>query len=365
MFEKLVRHNVRDLTPAVPGKTYNEIKREYGVDDVLRLGNNENPWGVSPRSVEAVRAELQVSNFYPDWTCHDLRTALAERHGVTPDEVTVSGGASNILTLITQAFVGPGDEVVMAAPTFPVYRRDVLISGGVPIEVPLKDFTHDLEAMASAVGQRTKAVIICNPNNPTGTVVAPSELAAFIDNLPESILVVLDDVYIDFVEEAYAFDPMDLIKAGRPIIVVRSFSKLYGLAGIRVGYALADAELIRYLNTVKEAFPVSNLAQAAALAALDDEPFREHVVRETLKERSAFARALQDMGLTCVPTQTNFVFMNFGISSKIVFQGLLPHGIIVAVIGAGPDSTWGRVTVGTPEQNTRFLQALKEVLSQA
>jgi histidinol-phosphate aminotransferase len=362
MSRRLLRPSLESLEPYIPGKPAEEVQEAFGLKEVIKLASNENPWGPSPMALEAMREELSRVSQYPEGTCRELRRALAVHLGVQDEMITVSNGADNILMMIVQAFAEAGEEVVMAKPTFPVYRTATLIGGGVPVEVPLRDFTHDLEAMGSAVGPRTKVIIICNPNNPTGTMVTHREVEAFLSEIPDDVLLVLDEVYGDFVASIEFPDALALIQGERPVISVRSFSKLYGLAGLRVGYAVGPVELIQALNRVREPFPVNRLAQVAALAALQDDGFSHHVLTETARERSYLSEALERIGLRCIPSHTNFLFVDLGTDAQAVFEALLRRGIIIR-----PGAVWGsptccRITVGTPEQNERLVHALGQLI---
>lgn len=362
MSRRLTRSVIDALEPYIPGRPIEEVQREYGISDVIKMASNENPWGTSPLALEAMREELGRGNLYPEGSCRALREALAQRLGVTPEMVVVSNGADNVLMMIAQAFVEGGDEVVMAHPTFAFYRTVVLLMGGVPVEVPLRDFAHDLPAMAEAVGPRTKAVIVCNPNNPTGTIVVKRDLQSFLDGIPADILVVLDEVYGDFATSPDYPDGLDFLSVDRPFVSVRSFSKLYGLAGLRVGYAVTSPGLAEALNRVREPFPVNRLAQVGARAALQDEAFRNHVLMETQRGRDFLGKALRDLGLRCLESNTNFVFVDLGRDAEGVFQALLRRGIIVRPGGIWGAPTWCRITIGTIDQNRRLVQALTEVL---
>ncbi len=365
MSKRLTRSVIDALEPYVPGRPIEDVQREYGLTDVIKMASNENPWGTSPAALEAMREELVKGNLYPEGSCRELREALAEVLGVTPEMVVVSNGADNILMMIAQAFVEEGDEVVMACPTFALYRTAVLLMGGVPVEVPLRDFTHDLPGMAAAVGPRTKAVILCNPNNPTGTIVVKSDLESFLDGIPPDTLVVLDEVYGDFAASAEYPNGLDFVSGQRPFVSVRSFSKLYGLAGLRVGYAVTAPRLAEALNRVREPFPVNRLAQVGARAALRDEAFRRHVLVETQRGRTFLGQALREMGLRCLDSHTNFVFVDLGTDAQVVFQALLRRGIIVRPGGIWGAPSWCRITIGTMEQNQRLVQTLTEVLREA
>lgn len=347
----------------VPGRPVEEVRASYGVSRVIKMASNENPWGPSPKALERAKLELEKVAMYPEGTCAELRGALAARLGVTEEMVTVSNGGDNVLMMIAQAFVEPGDRVVMGTPTFPVYRTACLLMGGEPVEVPLKDFIHDLEAMARAAARGAKMVIICNPNNPTGTIVGEKELKDFLSALPQEVLVVLDEVYADFVDCEDFPDGLDLIHQGKSVLSVRSFSKLYGLAGLRVGYGIGPPDLVQALNKVREPFPVNRVAQAAALGALEDQGFKEKILKETHRGRAELARALREMGLRCLDSHTNFVFVDLGRDSEEVSQSLLARGIVIRPGKLWKTPTWCRITVGRPEENRELVRALSEILA--
>jgi histidinol-phosphate aminotransferase len=351
------------LQPYVPGKAPEEVRRSHGLEKVIKMASNENPWGTSPKALERAKMELEKSALYPEGSCLELREALAKRYEVSKDMIVVSNGGDNVLGLIAHAFLEVGDEAVMATPTFPIYRTAALVAGGEPIEVPLRNFVHDLHAMAQKVGPRTKLLFICNPNNPTGTIVRRHDLMGFLETLPETVLVVLDEVYCDFVEEEDFPDGISLIKEGWRILSVRSFSKLYGLAGLRIGYAVGPEDIIDALEKVREPFPVNRVAQAAALGALEDEEFRRFVISETKGERKRLASALEDMGLNCLESHTNFLFVDLGRDSEVVFEKLLRMGIIIRPGKIWGTPTWCRITIGRREENQELLSALRKVLA--
>jgi histidinol-phosphate aminotransferase len=364
MRNRLARSVLEQLKPYVPGKPVEEVRREYGLDEIVKMASNENPWGTSPMAMEAMKEEVAQAFQYPEGSCLDLRQSLAERLNLEEEMITVSNGADNVLMMIVQAFIEPGEEVIMACPTFPVYRSSVSLMGGVPVEVPLQAFTHDLEAMNAAMTDRTKAVFICNPNNPTGTVVNSKILEDSLSRLPADVLMVLDEVYGDFASPEVLPDALEWIRQGKRVISVRSFSKLYGLAGLRVGYAAAPSTFIEALNRVREPFPVNRLAQVAALAALKDQAFSEYVIAETRREKDELAQGLGKMGMRCLPSHTNFMFVDLGIDAQAVFEALLKRGIIIRPGGIWGTPTWCRITIGTQEQNRKVVKALEEVVEE-
>jgi histidinol-phosphate aminotransferase len=362
MVQQMAREILEKLDPYVPGKPVEEVQREYGLREVIKMASNENPWGVPPRVIQALTEALPHLAQYPEGSCLELRRSLSRRLGVEEDMVTVSNGADNVLMMIAQAFVERGDEVVMARPTFPVYRTAALLMEGHPVEVPLREHTHDLEAMARAITPRTKAIFLCNPNNPTGTLVIRAELERFLKRIPSGVLLVVDEVYGDFADSEDYPDALEYIRQGAPIISVRSFSKIYGLAGLRIGYAIAPKEIIGWLNRVREPFPVNRLAQIAAQAALEDEDFRRRVLEETRRGKEFLREELRRLGMHCLPSHTNFLFVDLGVDAQLVFSALLRKGIIIRPGGIWGTPTWCRITIGTQEQNERLVESLKEVL---
>lgn len=360
--ERIVRKGILALAPYVPGKSIEEVERELGKKRWVKLASNENVLGPSPKALAAIRQELSNLHMYPEGPCPDLREALAQKFSVSGENVVISNGADNLLVLVASAFLNEGEEAVMAAPTFSMYATVTRILGGKPVEVKLSAFTHDLSSMLKKVNRRTKLVFICNPNNPTGTIVSRTELDAFFSKVPGRVVVVLDEAYGDFADSPEYPKGVNYVKVGRPVIVLRTFSKVYGLAGLRVGYAIGRADLIDCLYRVREPFPVHRLGQAGAVAALKDKVHAEKSVRMVIEGRKFLYRELDKMGLFYLPSQANFIFMDMGKDSKKALQDLLREGVIIR-----PGYIWGyptfaRVTVGTMEDNSRLIKALRKIL---
>jgi histidinol-phosphate aminotransferase len=290
-----------------------------------------------------------------------LRKALAKKFAIPEGMIVISNGADNLIFMMANAFVNEGDEVLMADPTFPVYTNVTQIMGGKPVKVKLKEFTHDLDAMLKKVNRKTKLVFICNPNNPTGTTVSMEALNAFLSRLPKRVVVVLDEAYGDFVENAFYPAGLDYVKEGKQIIALRTFSKVYGLAGLRIGYALGREDLVGCLYQVRDPFPVHRLAQVAALAALNDDEHAIKSVQLVYEGKRYLYKELERMGVFYVPSEANFIFIDFKKDSQRVFQAFLKEGIIIR-----PGKVWGyptfaRVTIGRMEDNRRFIKALKKI----
>jgi len=360
--ENLARKGILKITSYVPGKSIEEVQKEFGTKRWVKLASNENLLGPSPKAVAAIRDELPNIYLYPEGPCTILRKAIAEKFAIPEGMIVISNGADNLILMIASAFVNGGDEVVMADPTFSVYTNVTQIMGGKPIKVKLKDFTHDLEAMLKKISRKTKLVFICNPNNPTGTTVSLEPFNYFLSKLPKHVIVVLDEAYGDFVEDAFYPNGLDYIKAKNQMIVLRTFSKVYGLAGLRIGYALGREDLIHCLYQVRDPFPVHRMAQVAAVAALNDESHVIQSIQFVYEGKRYFYKELDKMGLSYVPSQANFIFIDFEKNSEEVFQAFLREGIIVR-----PGKVWGyptfaRVTIGRMEDNQKFIKALKKIL---
>jgi histidinol-phosphate aminotransferase len=362
--EELARPQVLRLIPYSPGRPMEEVERELGLDEVLKLASNENPLGPSPLALQAIREALQGLHRYPDGNCHSLRQRLSRHLGVRPEELCFGNGSNELLELVTRAFLGPGDEAVMAHPAFVVYRSVCQAVGCEVREVSLKDFTHDLHGMLGAVTARTKLVIVGNPNNPTGTCVSPSDLHGFLQELPQNVILVVDEAYREYVPRDLQPDLFRHIRDGRFLLTLRTFSKAYGLAGLRIGYGVAPAEMVEILNRVRQPFNVNMLAQKAAVAALDDTAHLEETLRITEAGRRSLQARLHEMGLSYTPSVTNFILIDVWVEGRRVAHALLRKGVIVRDMEGYGLPTHIRVTVGTSQENTRALKALGEVLDE-
>lgn len=354
---------VQRLRPYVPGRPVEEVQREYGLTDVIKLASNENAWGPSPRAAAAIRAAAERVGVYPDAACHRLTHALARRWEVAPEQIIAGNGSDEIIHFLGVAFLSAGDELLTGVPSFTRYEAAAHLNGAECIQVPLADYTFDLEAMMTRLTPRTRLVFIANPNNPTGTVVTRARFERFVDAAPEQAVVVLDEAYFEYMDDPAAPDGLDYVRQGRNVVVLRTFSKIYALAGLRVGYGIARPEIVRALHQVREPFNVSLLAQEAAVASLEDTEHVPSTAARTREGRDALTSAFEGMGLRPVPSQANFVLVDVGRDSRAVCEALMRRGVIVRT-----DPDWGlpthlRVTVGTPEQNARFLRELAAVLA--
>jgi histidinol-phosphate aminotransferase len=362
--DKLARQEIFKIKPYVPGKPVEEVERELGIRDVIKLASNENPLGPSPRAVEALRSAVGQVHFYPDGNCYYLKQALAAKLNQAPEEFMVGNGSDELLTLLAQAFLRPGEEIIMGDPSFSEYDFAAKIMGGEVIKVPLKNFTHDLKAMAEQVSPLTKMIFVCNPNNPTGTMVPQAEVTAFMKAVPEDVLVIFDEAYFEYVDDPHYPDSLQYVREGRNAIVLRTFSKVYGLAGLRIGYGIAPEKIISAVNRVREPFNVNLLAQKAALAALEDVEFVERSKAMNREEKERLYGALAKLNLRYIPSQANFIFIDAGLDCQVLFKKLLLKGVIVRTGDIFGYPTFIRLTVGRPAENAKFLRCLQEVLEE-
>ena len=356
-----VHPDIAALSPYVPGKPIDELQRELGLTRVIKLASNENPLGPSPKALAVINETAATLHRYPDGGAFKLRQALAHRWKVTDEQIILGNGSDEILGLLARTFLSPGDEAVMAAHTFVIYHMEVTAAHGKAVTVPLKDWRHDVAAMAGAITDRTRLVFLCNPNNPTGTMVSAEEVAWLIARIPDHVVVVFDEAYFEYVRSSEFPDSMAWIKEGRNVIVLRTFSKIYGLAGLRIGYGVTTSEIVNLLNRVRPPFNANSIAQRAALAALDDD---EHVARSRAVNQAGMEQitnGLRALGLAPISSEANFVYVDVGRDGRAVFDAMLRHGVIVRHI----DGRMIRVTIGQAEENRVFLGALAQVLQQA
>lgn len=356
-FQSLAKPVVLTQPVYEPGKPIEYVARELGLDPetIIKLASNENPFGPSPKAVAAAKHALEHGELYPDGGCFELRQKLAGVRGLAPDQLVVGNGSNEIIELLGHAFIGPGDEVVMGAPAFVVYKLVTLLFGAKAVEVPLRDWRHDVAAIAQAVTPRTKLVYVCTPNNPTGGANTEAELLAFARALPPHVIAVFDEAYAEFLERAPDLRP--LIAEGRNVVCLRTFSKIYGLASLRIGYGYGSAELCALLNRVRQPFNVNAIAQAAALAALEDREFAEKTARENRAGLAQLEAGCRGLGLEFVPSVANFMLVKVGDGGK-VFEALQRRGVIVRPVKSYGLPEWIRVTVGTSDQNARLLREL-------
>lgn len=359
-----VAEHIAQLKPYPPGKPLEELEREYGITDSVKLASNENPLGSSPRALEAIRNHLENLHRYPDGSGFSLRRRLSRRLAVPESCIVLGNGSNEIIELVVRTFVQPGDEVLMSDPTFLVYPLMVQAVAGRPVRVPQKLFAHDLEGMAAAVTPRTRIVFLDNPNNPSGSIISRRDFETFRSRMPKAVLIVLDEAYMEFADPDLTVTGLDYRNGDPPVVTLRTFSKAYGLAGLRVGYGVMPSSVADYVNRVRQPFNVNSLAQTAALAALDDEPF----LRETLKvvrEGLAFlSESLAGMQVRTLPSQANFFLIDCGYDARKVYEAMLRRGVIVRAMNAYGLDTFIRISIGIARENQRFLAAFGEVMAE-
>ncbi|HEY4554176.1 MAG TPA: histidinol-phosphate transaminase [Bacillaceae bacterium] len=353
-----VKEQLLSLTAYAPGKTTEEVKREYGLDKIVKLASNENPYGCSPAVQEAITGSIPSYAIYPDGGAKELRAIVAQHLGIEEDQLIFSAGLDEMIQMLSRALLDENSNTVMAKNTFPQYRHHATIEKAEIREVPLKDGRHDLEKMAKQIDEMTKIVWICNPNNPTGTYTTAEELENFMACVPGNVLVVMDEAYYEFVTAKDYPQTIPLLEKYRNIMILRTFSKAYGLAAFRIGYGIGESSFLKQLEVARLPFNTSSLAQAAAIAALQDLEFVEECVIQNVNELDRMYEIFNKLGIEYYPSQGNFVFIQVpGKTSKEVFQHLIERGFIVRPF---PDGV--RITVGTDEDNEKLLKVMEEMI---
>jgi histidinol-phosphate aminotransferase len=357
---KYANPQLRSLQPYEPGKPVEDLARELGLEPgkIIKLASNENPLGPSPKARQAMIETLERSHFYPDGGGYYLREAIAEELGLSMANVILGNGSNEIIEFLGHAYLQPGDEVVVAKHSFAVYRLMAQLFGAKVVDVPDPDFVADLDGMLAAITPRTKEVFIANPNNPTGTMVFQDDIDRFMSRVPEHVMVVFDEAYYEFLDDAP--DVLKYVRAGRNVVVLRTFSKIQGLANLRIGYGLAAPEIVEVLQRARQPFNANGIAQAGALAGMRDKNHMEATRRVTDEGRNFLQAEFLDMDLEFVPSHANFVLVRVG-DGKKVFEALLRRGIIVRAMGSYGLPEWIRVSVGTMPQNKTFVAELREM----
>lgn len=360
-YTELVNAGVLAQPTYEPGKPIETVAREQGLnpETICKLASNENPFGPSPKAVEAGIRALKSAHLYPDGGCLELRSKIAEKHGFSPKSVLVGNGSNELIELLGHLFLRPGLEVVLGSQAFIVYKLVTKLFGATPVEVPMKNFGHDLEAMLAAVNSRTRVLFVASPNNPTGVANTEADLFALVDRLPEHVVLCLDEAYAEYLEKAP--DLREVIRSGRKVICLRTFSKIYGLGGLRIGYAYADPELIGLLHQVRQPFNVNAVGQAAAYAALEDTGFIAMCREQNKAGRQVLCDGLSALGIETVSGAANFVLSRVG-DARACFEMLQKQGVIVRPLGVYGMPEYVRITIGRPEENQRLLDSMSDFL---
>lgn len=358
----LIPPHLSQLTPYQAGKPLEELARELGLTDAIKLASNENPLGPSPLALAAIQEHLTNLHRYPDSHAYYLKEALSRRLGIEPGQLLLGNGSDEILDLLVRVLVSPGDEVVSTAHTFLMYGLLTQAAGGGFLPVPLKDLRVDLAAVARAITPKTKLILLNNPNNPTGTAFYRAEWEAFLAAVPPTVAVVLDEAYIEFADDPEVPDGLAYLAEHRLLVGLRTFSKAYGLAGLRIGYGYGPSQLMELLNRLRLPFNVNRLAQVGARAALGDDEFLRRTQEAVWRGRDHLCRELSRLGLTFAPTQANFILIRVNRPGREVYEAMLREGVIIRAMDAYGFPDCIRINVGLPEENDRFLQAFKKVL---
>jgi histidinol-phosphate aminotransferase len=369
-FSQFVPEHIRTLGGYTPGKSLRRARQESHVN-CIKMASNENPFGPSPKAVQAMQAVLAESNFYPDNDAADLGQKLAEYHNVQPEQIVPTAGSTALLGIIARALLSPGLNAITSERSFIVYPIATQAAGGRLIQVPMRDDAFDLDGLAAAIDQNTRVIYISNPNNPTGTLVAAEKLDRFLDKVPDHVIVILDEAYYDFAQyfagtrgKDYSH-ALDYVNQGRKVVVLRTFSKAHGLAGVRVGYGIGPAELMSYFSRMRTTFSVSAVAQAAALAALNDEAHVSIALKNNAEQSQRLMEGLAERGYRPVPTWANFLYCELGDDAAAVASRLQAEGVVIRPLGPWGAPSAIRITIGTPEQNHIFLKAFKKVMAPA
>jgi histidinol-phosphate aminotransferase len=364
MTKELFKQHIQSVKPYEPGKPIKELEREMGLWNIVKLASNENPLGPSGKALRAMRRSLREVHLYPESKGFYLLKRLAQELHLPENQIMIGNGSNEIIELLARGFLSPGDEVLSSETSFLVYPILSQVCGAEYKAVPMNDFRFDLKAILKAVTDKTRIIFIANPNNPTGTYVTASEVEEFLAQVPKDVIVCFDEAYVDFVEAADFPHMLNYLKQYPNAVVFRTFSKAYGLAGVRIGYAAGSAEMISYLHKIRQPFNVNSVAQAGATAALDDRFFLWRTKYLVSSGRKYLYRHLTKLGLRFIPSQANFILIDTGRDSEEVFKALLKHGMIVRSMKAYGLKTWIRVTIGRRSQNALFLRLLRKYLGQ-
>ncbi len=360
-FHSLVRKIVKDIKPYIPGKPIEELNRELGIDEIYKLASNENPLGASQKALEAIKSALKDIHRYPDGSCYYLKNKLAEFWGLKPQNFIIGNGSDELIFLTLRAFLNPSDEVIVSRPSFLMYELAATIKGANLKVIPMKDFRYDLAGIKKAISSKTKVIFIANPDNPCGTYISKEAVEDFIENLPEHVILFYDEAYYEFVDERDYPDVLKFIER-KSIIVTRTFSKIYGLAGIRIGYGMGHPDLIHYLDKVRDPFNVNSLAQVAALKALDDQDFVKEVQNTIKQGREFLFREFNRLGIEYVKSCTNFILVKIGDNAGNLCEELLNQGVIVRYMAGWGLNDYIRVTIGLKHENEKLTSIIENYL---
>ncbi|MBI5417938.1 histidinol-phosphate transaminase [Candidatus Poribacteria bacterium] len=351
----MFRKCIINIEPYRPGKPVKEVERELGITDSYKLASNENMLGPSPKAISAIKKYLKELNYYPDGSGHYLRDSLSKMLNVNPNQIMLGNGSDELLQIIAMCFIEPGDEAIVSPQGFIRYPMVVDVMNGKNVFVDMKDYRYDLQKMLSSITDKTKVIFIANPNNPTGTIVTADEMNEFMAKIPQHIVVVLDEAYYEFTNKKIIPDSLKYISNSLRVITLRTFSKIYGLAGLRIGYAVSTPEIIQNMNKVRCPFNVNSLAEIGAIAAIDDKKYIEKTQKLMSKEKKYIYKELDKLKVKYLPSETNFILIHSGDRSQSIFESLLKEGVIVRPMGMYKLGEWLRITIGTHIMNKKFI----------
>jgi histidinol-phosphate aminotransferase len=354
---------ILSIKPYTPGKPLEELEREYGIDDSIKLASNENPIGPSPMAVAAIKESTKKLNRYPDGSGHDLIRNISNHIGFSPQHIVLGNGSDEIIGMLAFAMLQPGDEVILPVPSFLMYEIMVRGAGATPVFTPLISLSIDLEEIEKRITSKTRMIFLCNPNNPTGTVIFKNDFENFIQKIPSGVIVVMDEAYIEFVRDRHCVKSFEYLNNRTPLVTLRTFSKVYGLAGLRIGYGVMPVEIADILNRIRLPFNTNSLAQAGAAAALEDRNFLEKVISLVHEGLDFLYDGLDAIGIPYFPTQTNFFLIDVGKDADKIYEDMLRQGVIVRSMKSYGYPNYIRINVGLYEENARFLIALEKSLT--
>ena len=361
--KKIVNKGINDLSPYEPGKPIEDLERELGIKNAVKLASNENPVGPSPRVLQSIENILKNTHRYPDGNATKLKEVIGRKFSVKPNQVTIGNGSNDIIEFIARSFLGTDDSAIYSEHAFAVYPLVVKAVGAEGIEVPAKNFSHDLDAMLDSIKSNTKIIFIANPNNPTGSFIGRAEILKFLDKVPEDIIVLLDQAYFDYSSFEDSDVDFDILNNFPNLVMSRSFSKAYGLAGFRIGYSVSSEDIANYLNRVRQPFNANSLALFAAEQAIEDEEFMNKCLQLNLEQKKVLYKGLESLGFHCLPSKGNFISFDCKEDSTGLFNRLLSQGVIVRTLGVYKMPNFLRVSVGLPEENLIFLEKLQLSMS--
>ncbi|HTP05492.1 MAG TPA: histidinol-phosphate transaminase [Nitrospirota bacterium] len=353
-----VSENIKNITPYKPGKPIEELERELGISGSIKLASNENPLGPSSKAVTAIKKAVAGLNRYPDGSGYYLSQALAKKYDVDISQLVLGNGSNELIELVVRTFVQTGEEVISADPSFVVYKMITQAAGGTNVIVPLKDNRHDLDAMADRITEKTKIMFIANPNNPTGTMNTSAEMDRLMNRVPDHVIVAVDEAYYEYVTRADYPDSLDYLKAAKNVLALRTFSKIYGLAGLRIGYGITTPEIAELMNKVRQPFNTNSLGQIGALAALADRKHVERSIAINSEGKQFLYQSFDRLGISYLPTETNFILFEAPVDAPELYGTLLKTGVIIRPMGGKKL----RVTIGLPDENKRFVNELEKII---